>query len=134
MSPENKDPLAVRFWKSIAEDEYRFLSDPRSWPRAYSAWKVYGAGTRYCFCLYCDEAFRKRGGKRNIPHFCSAACHRNAMRVRKEYREQMIRDLFAEGTSYRMIGWETGLSHHVVKIKRYEMKLPPHGEDPRNRR
>lgn len=104
-------------------DEGEFLYCGKRWPRAPSAWRTHGVKTRFYHCLYCGEPFRFRGSKRELPHFCNAACLHAAQRVRAAYRDELIRELFAEGAGDRDLSVATGHSKNVVRQKCYEMGL-----------
>ncbi len=117
----------ARFRQKLRDEEHELLAYAASWPRAPSAgWRTHGKG--WYTCLYCETRFKRRG--KLIPRFCSAGCLRVASRVRKEYREEMIRRLFEEGASDREISEQTGLAESGVRQKRFEMGLvrPPSPE------
>lgn len=110
-------------------DEGEFLYCGHRWPRAPSAWRTHGARTKYHLCLYCGEPFLRRG-KKEPPRFCDATCYREALRVRGAYREEMIREMSAEGAGDRDMARATGNTKNVVRQRCYEMGL---GGPPRQR-
>ncbi len=110
-------------------DEGLYLYDGHRWPRAPSAWRTHGARTKFFHCLYCGEPFLRRG-KKEPPRFCDAHCYREAIRVRGAYREEVIREMSAEGAGDRDMARATGNTKNVVRQRCYEMGL---GGPPRQR-
>ncbi len=134
-SPEPPtDDAEAAFREKLREKEHKYLCYPHAWPQALpaglrAAREAGGTSKEGWFrCLYCGSAFELR--EQRPPRFCSVPCSRAATRVRREYREEMLRELFAEGASDREMAQRTGLSEGVVREKRLAMGLvrPPSSE------
>ncbi len=115
-----RSPEEIRFREELKLDDDCLLFDGNGWPGAPSVWRTHGKGWHEC--LYCYEPFRRKG-RSGRARFCSAGCRLEALRVRREFREEMIARLFPTGASDREMANATGLAVDVVRMKRFAMGM-----------